>query len=421
LSSSDLWLKWLEQLATQQGLRLSLVGGAVRDQLLGLSQPSKDLDLVVEGSRAWPALELKAAVEKASSLPKGFVLQNSQGFDAFGTAQLQLLTPTGPLLCDLSSARVEHYAFPGAHPCVSLGSLEDDLQRRDFSLNAIAQRLPAKGQLLLDPFHGARALEEGQLELLHRSSLSDDPTRLVRGARYGARLNLTLSPDSAKQAATVLQRRPWPQDAPALAARLRMELELLFAESCWPTAVRLLQQWGGLELLVPRWKQLPAGGLAWLQHLCQWGMALQGKTSAPVPAGSLQLLGLLLLAPEANNEIASLGERLQLPQGLQNHLEKSLEMRQWLQQLPAGLDWDPSQWTRELESKGMAHQPTLALLVTGPNFSPWRRPLLRWLWRWRLIQSPVSAQELLRNGWSSGPALGEELRRQRSIALNQQP
>jgi poly(A) polymerase len=421
LSSSDLWLKWLEQLASQQGLQLSVVGGAVRDQLLGLSQPSKDLDLVVEGSRAWPALELKAAVEKTSSLPNGFVLLNSQGFDAFGTAQLQLSTPDGPLLCDLSSARLEHYPFPGAHPYVSLGSLENDLHRRDFSLNAMAQRLPAKGQHLLDPFHGARALEARQLELLHPSSLSDDPTRLVRGVRYAARLNLTLSPDSAKQAATVLQQWPWPQEAPALAARLRMELELLFEEPCWPTAVRLLQQWGGLELLFPNWQELSSGSLAWLQHLCQWGAALQSKTSAPVPAGSLQLLGLLLLAPKANNEIASLGERLHLPQGLQNHLEKSLEMRQWLQQLPAGLDWDPSQWTSELESRGTAHQPTLALLVTGPNFSPWRRPLLRWLWRWRLIQSPASAQELLRDGWSSGPALGAELRRQRSIALNQQP
>ena len=185
--------------------------------------------------------------------------------------------------------------------------------------------------------------------------------------------------------------------------------------------MRLLQQWGGLELLLPRWKQLSSGSLAWLQHLSQWGLALQGQTSAPVPAGSLQLLGLLLLAPEANNEIASLGERLQLPQGLQNHLGKSLEMRQWLQKLPAELDWSPSQWTHELESKGAANELTLVLLQTGPNFSPWRRPLLRWLWRWRLIQSPVSAQELLRDGWSSGPALGEELRRQRSIALNQQP
>ena len=200
-----------------------------------------------------------------------------------------------------------------------------------------------------------------------------------------------------------------------------MELELLFAESCWPTAVRLLQQWGGLELLVPRWELLPAGGLAWLQHLRQWGMALQSKTSAAVPAGSLQLLGLLLLAPEATNEIASLGERLQLPQGLQNHLAKSLEMRQWLQQLPSELEWRPSQWTHELESKGASSQLTLVLLQTGPNFSPWRRPLLRWLWRWRLIQSPVSAEELLRDGWSSGPALGAELRQRRSIALNQQP
>ena len=67
----------------------------MRDQLLGLGQPSKDLDLVVEGPRHWPALELKAAIEQASSLPKGFVLQISQGFEAFGTAQLQLLTPTG--------------------------------------------------------------------------------------------------------------------------------------------------------------------------------------------------------------------------------------------------------------------------------------------------------------------------------------
>ena len=293
---------WLERLASQHGLRLSLVGGALRDQLLGFRQPSKDLDLVVEGSRDWPALELKDAVEKSNSLPNGFVLQSSQGYEVFGTAQLELLTPTGPLLCDLSSARTEHYAFPGAHPCVSLGSLEDDLQRRDFSLNAIAQRLPAMGQPLLDPFHGAKALETSQLELLHARSLSDDPTRLVRGVRYGARLNLTLSPDSANKQ-TVLQQWPWPQDAPALAARLRMELELLFAESCWPTAVRLLQQWGDWNYCSPV-ETASCGGLAWLQHLANGERHCRARRPHRT-CRITAVAGLLLLAPEANNEIAS--------------------------------------------------------------------------------------------------------------------
>ena len=220
----------VEQLA-EQGLQLSLVGGAVRDELLGLVNPARISILLWKVPGPPPALELKAAVEKARSLPKGLCCRTARALTPPAQPSCSC-SPTGPLLCDLSSARVEHYAFPGAHPCVSLGSLEDDLQRRDFSLNAIAQRLPAKGQLLLDPFHGARALEEGQLELLHRSSLSDDPTRLVRGARYGARLNLTLSPDSAKQAQffskAMASRRL------ALAARLRMELELLFAESAGP-------------------------------------------------------------------------------------------------------------------------------------------------------------------------------------------
>ena len=61
------------------------------------------------------------------------------------------------------------------------------------------------------------------------------------------------------------------------------------------------------------------------------------------------------------------------------------------------------------------------LLQLGPGSQPWRRPLLRWLWRWRLIQSPVNAKELLAQGWSRGPELGQELRRRRAAALNQHP
>ena len=411
------WIDWLTGRAETHGLKLSLVGGAVRDQLLGLSQPAKDLDFVVEGSHPWPALRLARKVQQSKDLPNGFALKQLKIFESYGTAQLILSGPSGSLVCDLSSARVEHYAFPGDHPQVELGDLKRDLMRRDFSINAIAQRLPAADHARLDPFGGMGALKDRQLELLHPASLSDDPTRLIRGVRYGARLNLELSATAAKQAAAALQSWPWPQGAPALAARLRMELELLFDEPHWPAAIDLMQRWGALELLQREWQQLPPGSLAWLQRLGDWGKALAAES----PVACLRLLGLLLLAPSDSSGITAMARRLQLPQGQLKLLERSLELGDWLKGLRSAEDWQPSTWSEALESRGAASQPLLVLLQLGPGRCHWRRPLLRWLWRWRLIRSPIKAQKLLAQGWSSGPALGEELRRRRAQAINLQP
>lgn len=418
MSTAEHWIAWLQALAAQQQLQLSLVGGAVRDRLLGRSTPEKDVDLVVEGPRAWAALELAEAVAASSCLPTGFQLQQLHTFAAFGTAQLQLQTPTGPLLCDLSSARQEHYAFPGAHPSVEPANLNTDLYRRDFSLNAIAQRLPQAQHPLLDPFGGCQALEQRQLELLHPLSLSDDPTRLLRGVRYGARLGLSLAPATDAQVQRSLEQWPWPEDAPALAARLRMELELLLGEQHWRQAITLLQHWGGLQLLQRHWHTLPAGSEAWLQRLGVWGQRLNSEPNAT----SLRLLGLLQLAPSTNEQITALAQRLQLPQRPLKLLQQSLALKHWLQHSPAERrQWQPSDWSAALEQQGAASQPQLVLLQLGPGSQPWRRPLLRWLWRWRLMQSPVSAKELLNQGWSRGPELGQELRRRRATALNQHP
>ena len=418
MSTVEHWIVWLQAQASEQHLQLSLVGGAVRDQLLGRSTPDKDLDLVVEGPRAWAALELAEAVATSSCLPTGFQLLKLHTFAAFGTAQLQLQTPTGPLLCDLSSARREHYAFPGAHPSVEPANLDTDLCRRDFSLNAIAQRLPQRQQPLLDPFNGCQALEQRQLELLHPLSLSDDPTRLLRGVRYGARLGLKLAPRTHNQVQRTLAQWPWPQDAPALAARLRMELELLLGEQHWRQAITLLQHWGGLQLLQRHWHTLPAGSEAWLQRLGNWAPQLNADPSA----ASLRLLGLLQLAPSTSEQIIAMAERLQLPQRPLKLLQQSLALKQWLHSSPAERQqWQPSDWSAALEQQGAGSQPQLVLLQLGPGSQPWRRPLLRWLWRWRLIQSPVSAKELLAQGWSRGPQLGQELRRRRATALNQHP
>ena len=408
-------MDWLAAVAMAHGLRLSMVGGAVRDRLLGKSTPDKDSDLVVEGEGSWPAIQLLELI-KNQELPKGFQLKSSQSFEAFGTAQLHLQTPAGQLLCDLSSARAELYVFPGAHPEVQPTDLNGDLKRRDFSINAMAERLPLGGSQLIDPFAGEADLKAGQLQLLHPLSLQDDPSRLLRGVRYGARLRLQLAPETEAQVKRTLDAWPWPEDAPALASRSRMELERLFSESCWRSAVELLESWRGLELIPRGWRALPGRSAAWLQRLGQWGHAIDPAWSAE----ELRLVGLLWLMPHQDNLLA-IAKRLQLAHRQQQLLSRSLELQTWLQGLSpeATHAWKPSDWTFALEERGAKTEPAMVLMLLGPNHQPYRRPLLRWLLRWRLIQSPLSAKELMSQGLSAGPELGRRLKKLRNEAINQ--
>ena len=409
-------MDWLAAVAMAHGLRLSVVGGAVRDRLLGKNTPDKDLDLVVEGEGSWPAIQLLELI-KNQELPEGFQLKQSQSFEAFGTAQLRLNTPAGQLLCDLSSARSERYAFPGAHPEVQPTDLAGDLKRRDFSINAMAEQLPLGSSPLIDPFAGEADLKAGQLKLLHPLSLQDDPSRLLRGVRYGARLGLQLAPETKAQVDSTLAAWPWPDDAPALASRSRMELELLFSENCWRQALRLLEAWRALELIQRGWRSITPRSEVWLQRLGQWGHAISPNWSAE----ELRLVGLLWLIPHQNNLLA-IAERLQLAHRQQQLLSRSLELQSWLQSLnPETTDrWKASDWTFALEERGAKAEPLTALMLLGPNHHQHHtRPLLRWLMRWRLIESPVSAKELINQGLSAGPALGTRLKELRAEAINQ--
>ena len=408
-------MDWLAAVATAHGLHLSVVGGAVRDRLLGKNSPDKDLDLVVEGEGSWPAIQLLELIEN-QELPEGFQRKQSQSFEAFGTAQLRLNTPAGQMLCDLNSARSERYAFPGAHPEVQPTDLAGDLKRRDFSINAIAERLPLGSSPLLDPFDGKGDLKAGQLKLLHPLSIEDDPSRLLRGVRYGARLRLELAAETRAQIDSALTAWPWPDDAPALASRSRMELELLFSENCWRQALRLLETWRALELIQRGWRALPQRSDVWLQRLGQWGHAIDPNWSTE----ELRLVGLLWLVPQ-QNDLLAIAERLQLAHRHQQLLSRSLELQSWLQSLnPETTDgWKASDWTFALEERGAKAEPLTALMLLGPRHQHHTRPLLRWLMRWRLIQSPVTAKELMNQGLSAGPALGNRLMELRAEAINQ--
>lgn len=166
----------LDALAGTEGVWV--VGGAVRDALLG--REPREIDLVVEGD----------AVALARRLGDPVAVH-----ERFGTA-----TVDG---ADLATARRETYARPGALPEVELGaSIREDLRRRDFSVNAIAVHL-ADGRGAAWP-SALDDLEHGRLRILHAGSFRDDPTRLLRGARYAARLGFAYEPETAELAAAAI-------------------------------------------------------------------------------------------------------------------------------------------------------------------------------------------------------------------------
>jgi tRNA nucleotidyltransferase (CCA-adding enzyme) len=199
-----------------------LIGGSVRDLLLG-GRPS-DFDLVVESDPDRLAAKLGGELV---------------AHDRFGTATVR----SGEFSYDIARARTETYLLPGALPEVEPASLEQDLGRRDFTVNAIALALsgPTAGELTAPP--GALAdLEAGRLRVLHDESFADDPTRLLRLARYASRLGFEIEPHTRELALAAVR-------AGALATvsgpRIGNELRLLAREE---DPVRALRSLAGLEL-----------------------------------------------------------------------------------------------------------------------------------------------------------------------------
>jgi len=195
----------LDALGPEAGVHV--VGGAVRDALLG--RTAHELDFVVEGDAA-------AVARRAAARLGGEVVVH----DRFGTATVRAARST----FDVVSARRERYEGPGALPDVELGaSLAEDLARRDFTVNAIAARV-ADGELTAH--EGARAdLDAGRLRVLHERSFLDDPTRLLRLARYAARLGFAPEPATdALAAAAVGAGAVQAVTGPRLGAELRQLL-----------------------------------------------------------------------------------------------------------------------------------------------------------------------------------------------------
>ena len=375
--------------ADELGMELWAVGGALRD--CAVSRPLSDLDLALAGDDPLDAARLATALlARLGGAPADAPEVAPE--PRFGTASVRS-SPHSPdrwagYRLELAVLRSERYARPGALPTVRLGAtIEDDLPRRDFTVNALALGLagPRRGELL-DPFGGLHDLARRRLRALHLRSFVDDATRLWRGARYAAALDLRPEPatagwiaDGARWLARISGQRLW------------AELERTAAQRRVARTVRLLADWGVLSGTHAAWRPAEASRRA-LRH-------------RPGPHPPALLLALLLAELPAREAIA---RRLAAPPAARGAVEGAAR-------LLAPRDASPEALAELETTRASGESARRAALWLDPARQPRLQRALR---RWKRTRSPLDGRALLRLGVAEGPALGawlQRLRRERYL------
>ena len=275
------WIRAASSVARELGCDAYLVGGVVRDLVLG--RESRDMDFTVVGEASRFAEQLAARLD-------GEVVVRSQ----FMTYKISL----GEAALDIATARSETYERPGALPSVTPGRLQDDLARRDFSINAMAVALEEETwEGLIDPFNGRDDLRAGLVRVLHSRSFVDDATRILRAIRYGARLGFRI-----EQGTRELLLRGLHHLDDISADRLRQEFELLLGESGLANAVDRAHELGALRAVHPSLEPVPSA------------LAAIRRLDDEPPSGERSLLAISLLTlGSSETESRRLAVRLNLP------------------------------------------------------------------------------------------------------------
>ena len=363
------------------GLQPFLVGGSVRDLLV--DRPGiVDLDIALVGADS-------ETFDRIASLTGGTVSKRSQ----FTTSKLCI----DDLEVDLAMARTEEYPTPGSLPIVRPGTLDEDLARRDFSVNAMAVSLSSDDWGDLYDNHTCVAdLEKQRLRVLYKGSFRDDPTRILRAARYMSRLHLKPTAETIDELNGSVKYLN--EVSPA---RVRNELERVFAESDPDAAFRSLREWGVLAAIHP---SLGEPSDAWRGFVAKTG---------DLPHRSQVNVGYAVLAcglsdAAANGVIVRLRPDSAACRAIR---ESALLSRTALSDL---LDCSNSQLARLLDPL-TASAVLGASLTTGGESG---RRLAEYLEYHRRLRPNLSGNDLIALGVQQGPAVGHILERLRNAWLD---
>jgi tRNA nucleotidyltransferase (CCA-adding enzyme) len=361
-----------------------IVGGFVRDLLLG--KPVNDLDVIVEGD----AIKLGEALVKKYG---GKLTPHHK----FHTAIWHLPSSFNlyPSSLDLITARKETYQHPGALPTIKPSPIDDDLRRRDFTINAMAVRIDGDhfGELL-DPLNGQADLENGIIRVLHPRSFIDDPTRIFRAIRYEARYSFNLEPSTLNlinsDSLAVIPRLS--------GERIRHELDLIFEEE---ESFQMILRAGELKLFEMIHPGLPTFDPTYSDFLDM-------DPILDIPASRTAMGYMLWFMDLMEAGIMSIAERLNFSSDLTHSVWAVSQLKK---SLPFLVNSKPSVWNYALEKL-----PELSIyvvyLVSREN------ALLDYLSIWRHVKPHTTGNDLKARGLPSGPRFGEVLSQLRAAWLD---
>lgn len=356
--------------AARSGVRVHLVGGSVRDVLLGLTPA--ELDLAASGRGEDPVGALVDALG-------GTATSESQ----FGTARVR----AGGVDFDVARARRETYARPGALPAVTFtSSIEEDLRRRDFTLHAMAVSLNSGDYgTILDPLSGRRDLEAGLVRVLHPRSFEDDPTRILRAVRYAGRLGFEIEGETARLLAGSLR---WLDSVSG--DRVGRELERTTAEERLGDILELAERLGVLHAIHPA-LSLPDGLAGRLRDGPPPSLTgLLGALSSSAGGTARDGLALRLsLTPGPARAVGDIGKVASRLDRLSGETLKASEVYKLLEDVrPAAV-----------EAWALAHENVRV-----------RGRLVDYLQRMRDVAPMLDGRSVMALGVEEGPAVGEMLR-----------
>lgn len=402
-----LWdmLQIMAVVAEDNGWRLYLVGGGVRDLFLTPdSEPLQlqDVDLVVDS--ASQTLEMGAGVVLAETIKAQHPEADLQIYGRFQTAALVWHENTAqgqaPLMVDIATARTEFYPYPAANPEVEASSIQQDLYRRDFTINALAVCLtrPHTGKLL-DFFGGLIDLQYRKIRVLHANSFIEDPTRIYRAVRFAVRLGFTLEVQTEQfirhAIASEVYQRLQNQTAklPALQTRLKAELHYILEATYWEPALTLLDDLGALVCLHP---DLTMTAALWQQirRLSRWLTQVDQLSSLVPWLMRLELL-ITVITPEQREKVAAY---LQLPQVSTDRLARLAKAEaDLLEKLP---QCDrPSQIAYLLQPLDIE----MLLLISVRHVQQIGKSIWQYLTQWSRVKPVLDGNDLKKLGYRPGP------------------
>lgn len=385
----------IARVADAMGLTVFLVGGAVRDLLLGCE--TIDLDLLVEG-------EGVPLAEEVGRRFGGHVVTHPK----FHTGTVEFLDGRR---VDFATARTEFYQYPAALPTAEHSSVREDLYRRDFTINAMAMQLNGDDAgRLLDPFGGGRDLAEGAIRILHNLSFVEDPTRILRAVRFEARFGFRMDERTEELARHAIEMELLDRVS---GQRIREELLHVFARPFPELALRRLDGLGVLAALEPAWRFTgPAPEYGRLEDALAWAGTEPAVASHLIDPAHQRLLPIFVSLPEESATRLANRLRLRKKEEIMARLATGVPML-----LPI-LD-DPALKPSGLDDR-LRHLPApICLLLLAFSDSPrvWER-VKEYLTVLHLVRPLLTGDELRLLGIHRGPQISQIMHALRRAQLD---